>query len=275
MTLHSYSGECIPVVGSVDVSINYKGKAITLPLVIMRGVGPSLLGRNWLQNVQFDWQEVFWSHNVALTKLLEKYNTVFSEELGTVKGFRAKIHVEPQVSPKFSKARSVPYFYWEKVEQELNHLVQEGILQSVEHSEWASPIVAVLKKDWKGVQICGDFKHTINPVSKLDRYPIPKIQDLFSQLSGGKSFTKLNLSQAYVQIPLEEESKNLVVINTHKGLFRYTRMPYGVSSAPGIFQRFIESVLQGIPKLTVYIDDILITGSTEEEHLQNLSEVLT
>ncbi len=110
-------------------------------------------------------------------------------------------------------------------------------------------------------------------MSKLDRYPIPKIQDLFSQLSGGKSFTKLDLSKHICK--LEEESKNLVFINTHKGLFCYTRMPYGVSSAPGIFQRFIESVLQGIPKLTVYIDDILITGSTEEEHLQNLSEVLT
>ncbi len=64
VTLHCYSGE-FPVVGSVDVSVNYKGKSITLPLVIVRGVGPSLLGRNWLQNVQFDWQEIFWSHNVA------------------------------------------------------------------------------------------------------------------------------------------------------------------------------------------------------------------
>ncbi len=111
-------------------------------------------------------------------------------------------------------------------------------------------------------------------MSKLDRYPIPKIEDLFSQLSGDKSFSKLDLSRAYLQIPLTEESKELVVINTRKGLFRYTRLPYGVSSAPGIFQRFIESVLQGIPKVTVYIDDILVTGSTEDEHLKNLSEVL-
>ena len=111
-------------------------------------------------------------------------------------------------------------------------------------------------------------------MSRLDRYPIPRIQDLFSQLSGGKLYSKLDLSQAYLQIPLDDESKNLAVINTHKGLFRYTRMPYGISSAPGIFQRFIESVLQGIPNVTVYIDDILVTGSTEEEHLENLSEVL-
>ena len=65
-----------------------------------------------------------------------------------------------------------------------------------------------------------------------------------------------------------------MVINTHKGLFRYTRLPYGVASAPGIFQRVMESPLQGIPGMTVYIDDILISSATEEEHLKALEEVL-
>ncbi len=66
--------------------------------------------------------------------------------MGTVKGFKAKTHVDAKTPPKFSKARSVPYFYREKVEQELDRLVQENILEPVEHSEWASPIVSVLKK---------------------------------------------------------------------------------------------------------------------------------
>ena len=118
VTLHSYSGECIPVVGSVDVCVSYKGQKITLPLVIVRGVGPSLLGRNWLQNMQFNWQEIFWSSNATLEKVLEKYNSVFSDGLGTVKGFKARIHVDPQAPPKFSKARSVPYFYSKKVERD-------------------------------------------------------------------------------------------------------------------------------------------------------------
>ena len=71
------------------------------------------------------------------------------------------------------------------------------------------------------VRICGDFKPTANQVSKLDCYPIPKIEDLFSQLAGGKSFTKLDLSQDYQQICLDVESKPYVTINTHKGLFQY------------------------------------------------------
>ena len=65
-----------------------------------------------------------------------------------------------------------------------------------------------------------------------------------------------------------------MVVNTHKGLFRYTRLPYGVSSAPGIFQKTMEALLQGIPRATVYIDDILITGETKAEHQQTLEEVL-
>ena len=120
---------------------------------------------------------------------------------------------------------------------------------------------------------CGNFKQTVNPVATLDQYPIPKIKDLFSTLSGGKSFTKLDLSQAYLQVPLDEKSKKLLVINTHKGLFRYTRLPFGVASAPGIFQLLMENVLQGIPKVVVYINDILVTGATDEEHIQTLLQV--
>lgn len=199
---------------------------------------------------------------------------MFEPGLGTVTGFTAKIAVDPSATPKYCKARAVPYFYHEKVEKELDRLVEEGTLEPVEFSEWAAPIVAVLKPDKQNVRICGDFKQTVNPVAKLDRYPIPRVEDLFAKLAGGKAFTKLDLSQAYLQVPLDEESRKLVVVNTHKDLYRYTRLPYGVSSAPGIFQRLMETVLQGIPNVIVYIDDILITGATEDEHLKTLSLVL-
>ena len=129
------------------------------------------------------------------------------------------------------------------MDAELGCLVNKGTLEPVQFSDWAAPIVVVLKSDKSSICICSDFKQTVNPVSKLDKYPIPKVEDLFATLAGGRVFSKVNLSQAYQQLLLDEESKKLMVINTQKGLFRYTRLPFGISSAPGIFQRAMESVL--------------------------------
>ena len=115
---------------------------------------------------------------------------------------------------------------------------------------------------------------TVNQAAKVDQYPIPRIDDLFASLSGGKKFTKLDLSHAYQQVQLDEASRQYVAINTHKGLFQYNRLPFGVSSAPSIFQRIMETLLQGIPGVCIYIDDLLITGRTDQEHLEHLAEVL-
>ena len=84
--------------------------------------------------------------------------------------------------------------------KELNRLVEEGTLEQVEQSDWASPIVAVLKSDKENVQICGDLKQTVNPMSKLDRYPIPH-EDLFSKLAGGKSSLSWTLAKPTCKFP--------------------------------------------------------------------------
>ena len=232
--LQTYSKEPIVVVGVTDVQVVYEGQTATLPLVIVKGEGPTLLGRNWLSQI---WSKIPYTTSPGLHELLAKYPEVFQEGLGSLKGYEAKINVDPNATPCFFKARSVPYAMREKVEAELDRLVAEGTLVPVEYSDWATPIMAVVKSDRKSVRICGDFKVTVNPVSQLYRYPIPKIEDIFATLEGGKTFTKLDLSQAYQQLKLDAESQKYLVINTHKGLFRYTRLPFGISSAPGIFQK--------------------------------------
>lgn len=273
-SLKTYSGESIKVVGQREVEVLAEGQTAKLPLIVVAGEGPSLFGRDWLKTIRLDWKTICQVKRRQLSDILDTFKTVFEPGLGTLKGYKAKIFVDQGTPARFCKARPLPYAMRGKVEEELTRLQNEGIIESTQFADWAAPIVPVLKSDGKSLRICGDFKMTVNQASKLDRYPIPKIEDLFAKLAGGQMFTKLDMSQAYQQILLEEESQQFVVINTHQGLFRYKRLPFGVASAPGIFQRVMESVLNGIPGVTVYLDDILVTGPTEEEHLSALEKVL-
>ena len=125
------------------------------------------------------------------------------------------------------------------------------------------------------IQICGDYKLTLNAVAKTDSYPLPRIEDIFASLSNGKTFTKLDLAHAYQQIPVAEDAKKLTTVHTQKGLFQYTRLPFSVAPAPALFQRTMDSILQGLPHVSVYIDDILITGPSDEDHLKTLDKVLS
>ena len=129
-------------------------------------------------------------------------------------------------------------------------------------------------KKGRMVKICGDYKATVNPCLDVDQYPLPKASDLFTTLSGGKIFPKLDLTQAYHQMEVEDVSEEVLTITTHKGLYHYHHLPFGIASAPAVFQRTMEQILQGIPGMAVFMDDNELTGETEEEHLDRLDQVL-
>ena len=165
------------MLGSFQVTVLYKDQQATLPLIVVEGEGLTLVGRNWLDHIVLDWKEIYLICNAPLQAVLEKHKVVFEEQLGKLKGFEAKILVDQEATPRFCKARSVPLAMREKVE-ELQRLVQEGLWEPVEFASWAAPTVTVPKADKKSVHLCGDFRLTVNPVAKLDRYPIPKIHDM-------------------------------------------------------------------------------------------------
>ncbi len=166
----------------------------------------------------------------------------------------------------------MPYALREGIEQDLERLERLCVIEKISHSEWAAPIVPVPKAA-KTVRICGDYKVTVNPVLQVDQYPLPKPEDLFARLAGGRQYSKLDLSHAYQQVELKPESRKYVTINTHKGLYQYNRLPSGVASAPAIFQQMMERVLQGIPQVVCFLDDVLVTGRSSGEHLQNLESL--
>ncbi len=289
--LRSYSGNSIPVLGEFDAQVVYQGQTRKLPLIVAKGDNVALFGRNWMKEIQLNWSEIFSVINTgkqkcvpnkkfqmqnpeALEKLLDKYKDVFSPGQGTIKGFKAQIHVKSDTSPRFFKPRPVPYSLRESVEKELNRLETAGVVKKVERSEWASPIVVVPKADGS-VRICGDYKVTVNPHLEDETYPLPTAEDLFSQLHGGKIFSKIDLSSAYLQLELSEDSKQYLTINTHKGLYQFQRLSFGVATAPLIFQRVMDQILQGMDDVVCSQDDILMqSDEIERDHLAVLENVL-
>ena len=131
----------------------------------------------------------------------------------------------------------------------------------------------VPKRDGE-VRICGDYKVTVNPVLEVDQYPLPRPEDLFATLARGKYFSTMDLSHAYNQLPLDDNARPFLTINTHRGLYQYTRLPFGVASAPSIFQKTMDMILQGMSGVICYLADILISGRTKDGHLDNLRKVL-
>ncbi|XP_059051897.1 uncharacterized protein K02A2.6-like [Achroia grisella] len=152
-------------------------------------------------------------------------------------------------------------------------MVTAGILTPVRYSEWATPLTPVMKEDGT-IRMCGDYRVTVNGAIDTDTYPLPKSNEAFVKLSGGRIFSKLDLKQAYTQLKVDDATAMLLTLNTPIGLMKMNRLPFGVSAAPAIFQRLMSTALAGMEGVACLLDDVAVTGTTVEEHNQRLKKVL-
>jgi len=178
------------------VEVRYGSQGDVLSLAVVEGDGPSLFGRDWLGHVTLDWKTIGLSMlDSGLTQveaLKGKYKELFSPGIGTLKHFKARITVKNGARPVFHRPRSVPFALKAAIETELDCLEAAGVIEKVNRSDWAAPIVAVPKLDGR-IRIYGDYKVTINPFIEIDTHPLPKPEDLFASLSGGQKFTNPSL----------------------------------------------------------------------------------
>ena len=198
----------------------------------------------------------------------QRFYKLFSSELGLCNRSSATLYLKEGSRSIFRPKRPVPLASLKSVEIELDRLEAANVLSKVNYSDWAAPIVAV-KKANGSIRICGDFSTGLNDCLELHQYPLPHPDNIFATLNGGKYFSKIDFADAYLQVPVEEKSKPLLTINTHRGLYRYNRLPFGIKSAPGIFQQIIDVMLADLPGVVGYIDDIIVVGKSEIEHDQN------
>nr|XP_043069086.1 uncharacterized protein K02A2.6-like [Drosophila bipectinata] len=210
-------------------------------------------------------------HEDELRDLCSKYNEVFEPAMGVIKDFKASVFLKPSATPKFFKSRQIPFAQMDKFRAEADRLTQAGIWKPIKFSNWASPIV-LAPKPGGAIRICGDFKQAVNAQIDVEQYPLPTKESLFHIIRHG---SKIDLKHAYLQMELDEDSKTIMVVNTPLGLFQYQRLPYGIASAPAIFQRYLEQLLKGVEGCGNYLDDIIISAPTSEQHLKRIDQVLS
>ena len=173
--------------------------------------------------------------------------------------------------------RRIPFALRQEVAHQLQKMQTEGVIEP-STSPWSSPVVLVKKRDGTH-RFCVDYRK-LNSVTKPDRFPLPRIDDLLDQLGQSSYFSTLDLALGFWQIPVHPDSREKTAFVTHRGLFQFRVMPFGLTNAPAVFQRLMQRVLvplnpsTGPDFVSIYLDDILVFSPTLTEHMRHLKIVL-
>lgn len=232
-----------------------------------------LLGRAWLDELSPGWRNLFElnpNHSIKnVSPIVEMIKKEFPHILKSsprhaIVRDNAEIIMKPNTQPIFHATYSVPYKVREKVKKELDRLVENGVLIQVKNSQWATPMVIVPKSN-EEIRICLDYKVTINRFVETEHYPIPNIEDIFASLSFARVFCVIDLKGAYQQVKVSQVSQEYLTMNTIFGLYRYTRLPFGLKTSPMIFQEKIDRIIRGLVGVLCCHDDIIVGGKDEKE----------
>ncbi|KAH7707236.1 gagpol and env protein precursor [Aphelenchoides avenae] len=209
--------------------------------------------------------------------LFERFNDCFALsdfELGTTHLFEHEIELADGTKPIAQPGRPVPLALHRPLKEMLELYWQMGVIKPSK-SAWSSPVVLVRKKD-SSLRMCVDYRR-LNKVIKLLQYPMPNINVMLQSLVGKKFFTTCDLHSGYWQIPLSPQAKELTAFSTLGGYWEFNVLPFGLSNAPGGFERAMEKIFEEDLGKTVfiYLDDILIATDTLEEHLQVVEKTET
>ena len=259
-TLTDYSGRIIPVVGCFDVDVLVQGKSCrTLFYVVRRG--SALLGLDVVRSTGFD-----------IGRVCEVKERLVSPQKEVTK-FMHQIKLKAGAKPCIQKYRAPPYAVRDDVRDELKRLVDEGVIEPIDSSEWVSPLV-IVRKPSGGIRICTDLS-ALNQNIVVDCHPLPNMEELVHSMKEAKVFSTLDLKSAYNQIPLTDDSKDLTAFISSEGLFRWCRIPFGLTSAPSFFSKLMCKVLDSCRDICVwYLDDICVFGGDQESHDRNLKCVI-
>ena len=164
------------------------------------------------------------------------------------------------MKPVAQPVRRLPFGLREKVDKKLDELLKEDIIEEVhsDPTELVSPLVVVPKRDGD-LRICVDMRRA-NEAIERERHPIPTIEEVLHDLNGSTVFSKLDLRWGFHQVELDPESRQITTFITHRGLFRYKRLMFGINSAPEKYQKIVKDALIGFKGVKNIAEDLVIHG---------------
>lgn len=264
--LYGPGGNKLDVVGTFEATLAYKDQEITETAYVIRNQSTSLLSRNACAGLGL------------LTCHVEEVHDGVEEDLfsglGELKGYEYEIDLKPGFTPRcIYTPRAVPMPLREKVRNKLREMEEQGVISRVEqHTEWCSGMV-VVRKPSGDVRLCTDYTG-LNKAVKREVHPMASVDDSLAQLGASKIFSKLDANSGFWQVKLSEKSKLLTTFLTPFGRFCYNRLPFGISSAPEIFQRAMSCILENVSGVICHMDDIVVHSTNAEDHKTILKVVL-
>ncbi|XP_062713141.1 uncharacterized protein K02A2.6-like [Aedes albopictus] len=273
------SGGQLALIGEFNCEVTLNGMVKRGQCFVTSSPDLNVLGIDWIEAFNL-WSVPFDSlcsqvaaapgpcFDEVTAQLQADHQAIFDSSLGHCKKTKVKLFLKPNAKPVFCSKRPVPFNTVPLVDAELTRLQTLGIISPIDFSEWA-----VRKPNGK-VRICADYSTGLNEALESNHYPLPTPEEIFAQLNGSVVFSVIDLSDAYLQVEVDEESKKLLTINTHRGLFQFNRLAPGVKSAPGAFQRLVDGMIADIPGVRTFLDDAIIFGPTWEAHKASLDMLL-
>jgi len=273
--LKAYGGFKLPVVGQIRAKIRYNNCDTNATFIVIDEkkckplISYSLCKELGVFHIKkgSDYTPISWD-KMKLT------DEIF-QGLGDIKKFQYDLKVRDGAKPYFAPPRRVPTSVLDEVKTELDNLVKTGVIEEVENSgniQWCAPLVVVRKKTG-GIRLAIDYRG-LNRHLQRPYFQMPSADDMTMNMSGAKFFSVLDARSGYHQIKMSQNSKQYLIFATPFGFFTFSRMPFGLSTACEIYQKLMTIVLQGLRNVQVYVDDIIVTGRTEEEHDESLSVVI-
>ena len=268
--LHGPAHQALDVCGQFSTSLSYEEHTSTQTVFVVRGLKSNLLGLPAITSLQL--VRMVRTTIADESDIREKYQKVF-QGLGTL-GEEYTIQVKDGAVPHaLFTPRNVPIPLREKVKEELGRMETMGVISKVsDPTSWCAGMVVVPKSSG-AVRICVDLK-PLNQSVLRQTHPIPKVDDTLAQLAGATIYSKLDANSGFWQIPLAEESRKLTTFLTPFGRYCFNKLPFGISSAPELFQQRMSKLLEGLSGMVCLMDDILIFGSNTAEHDSRLEAAL-